>query len=606
MENPISIPFLNPLFPKSALTDKNSLLFVGHNNSIDRVVRGLCSSSESHYIVTGYPGSGKTSFVSRVIVDWRKQLLTSQGISQTPVIKLDLSKSQTADKIIIKLIGKLYFNSINDSIIPNEQLIELLHLSHIRSQAQVVTQNKSDKIVKKNEHGLKISPQISRFKFSKSDLEEEKQSFEIIHRLYDIDSAINDLEKAIYLLTKPETNRPNFFQKILGKKEIINDIRLLIIIDYIDDLPSLQDLSDLFSIPNVSFIVIGSVKLYEELIEEKSKRDILDDFEIEYIPCQWNQAEKFLSNIISEKSMNSELYNNYKHYLNFFSQGLPRRIISGIDKHTKRDNNNIFCLQLTDSDIEEVKLYSKLHQILWNNRKKILGTGFDRKVFSRDKLLRGIYYLTAQLFQSKNFTFNDAEKKFSEISYSINIHDHKNILKKLLNVLVEEKLLIQNNYRFQLSEETLCNVENIDDWFKEEADNKNSSDTNFEVDFQLVSQTIRPISPQIPEFNAEKPVEILRTIIQKYNTSIIYNSSLFNALLKDYCKGDHKGEVNVLNYSIGKNIPQDILLNKNNIPLSILSDQLIQRLIEDEFIKNDLAVWAVNAWIDVLEMKNEW
>jgi predicted ATP-dependent serine protease len=72
------IPLTKPYFPRAALSDDNLDFWIGRQEELDRVVRGLLSSTNTHYLITGYPGIGKSSFVSRVIREWR-ELSAIQG-----------------------------------------------------------------------------------------------------------------------------------------------------------------------------------------------------------------------------------------------------------------------------------------------------------------------------------------------------------------------------------------------------------------------------------------------------------------------------------------------------------------------------------------------
>lgn len=598
MEEQILIPFSRPFVPNSPLVDENLSIFAGHNKSINRVVRSLSSSPQSHHIITGYHGAGKTSFVQRVIPEWYNFLI-SQDVKAL-IFYLKLSKFQPSEQIAKKLIGNVYFNH-KDDFSSNEELIELLKSSHVRSQADTVKEVKTDKKMKRKENDLALFP-ISKLKFSisRKGSEEEKQSLEITHCKYTIDSALDDFEKAMHLLTRPSKEKPNFIQKIFKKQECVRSCHVLIVIDHIDNLSNIQELSDLFDIPNVSFIIIGNIELQENIEKSKSEStsDILEKFQIEYIPCQWDQAEKFLSTVISKKSMSVELYNNYRDYLNFYSKGLPRHFFSGIYKHTKKDSNNIFCLSLDESDIKEVELYAKLHQILWNNRKKILGKRIDNvEYFSFDRSLRSIYLLTDRLFHIPNFTFEEVEKIFHLFPDSKVHRNSKKVINTLFEILINEGLLNVNENGYRLSDKTLEDLNSIPNWLKDGFMDENIFSIDF--DTQLLSINDRPFSWKNPEPLLEYPVELLSTIIQNHNISIIENPDVFRGLLKDYYQGKYKREFTILMRSVEEKVPQDLLLNKGSIPAPVLSGQFIQKLDNCGFTHN-LSIWAVQAWVKVL------
>jgi len=96
-----------------------------------------------------------------------------------------------------------------------------------------------------------------------------------------------------------------------------------------------------------------------------------------------------------------------------------------------------------------------------------------------------------------------------------------------------------------------------------------------------------------------KPTELTCILIRNHGISIIEKPVSFNGLLKDYYKGEFKKEVRILLTSVEEKIPQDIIAKKNQIPFTILSGQLIQRLDDCGFSK-ELAQWAVYTWAEVI------
>src|SRR5690349_5501987 len=97
----VHVPFVRPYFPKAALTADSLEFWVGREAEVDRVVRGLLAAP-ARYLVTGYPGVGKTSFVSRVIANWRN-LCSERGISRLLIFNLQLTQSEAPADVVRRL-----------------------------------------------------------------------------------------------------------------------------------------------------------------------------------------------------------------------------------------------------------------------------------------------------------------------------------------------------------------------------------------------------------------------------------------------------------------------------------------------------------------------
>jgi hypothetical protein len=346
----VKVPFLRPHFPRGALTDHSMEFWVGRETQIDRVVRGLLASTDAHYIVTGYHGVGKSSFVSRVVTEWCR-LSALQGINRILLFNLQFAQAMSPEEIVRRLIGKVYFASVDGQFLPNKPLAERLKLNFIQVSSKSIKEVQSEKATK--DRGGEANAKLPSFvpisggelKLSLKGTRESNRSLEIQHE-YNLSGAISDFESVLHLLSKPESFKRKGYWPFRRKVDTYHP-RVLFIFDQIDDLDRVQELSALFSMPNASFIVLGSIKLKEQIasVQEKGTH-ILENFQEEYLACQWNEADKLLSLLISEGDMGARRFAEYRDYLNFFGQGLPRRLLTAIDQHSKQIDDR-FYLQLT-------------------------------------------------------------------------------------------------------------------------------------------------------------------------------------------------------------------------------------------------------------------
>jgi hypothetical protein len=475
MPEPTRIPFVRPYFPRAALRSDNLEFWVGREAQTDRLVRGLLAATEAHYLLTGYPGVGKTSFVSRVVAEWRR-MCALQGIDRILIFNLQLAQSQSPEEVVRRLIGKVYFGSLDGQFSPEERLSERLQLNFIQSHSKTLkeTQDETTTKDKGGEATINLPKMSSVFgggaKISLGKAKQSRRSLEI-EREYNLSAVITDFEAVIHLLTKPESYRKKrwlWLWRLLGIREDSGKPRILFVFDQIDDLDSVQDLAPLFSLPYASFIVLAGIKLKEQITEAKEKGiHVLDNFQEEYLACEWNQADKILSLLISEDDMGARRFAEYRDYLNFSAQGLPRRLFSAIDQHTSLVGDQFF-LQLNTSEFVRARLGARLHRVIWKNRKRILGEYIDNvQHYRRDRALRGVYHLADRMFRTARFTFHEASVVATQMSDAIIHNERQRVLNNLLSVCVAEGLIDQNGNDYGLSEEILRWVRKIPDWLKD-------------------------------------------------------------------------------------------------------------------------------------------
>lgn len=474
MPEPIRIPFIRPYFPKSALSADNLEFWVGREAEVDRVVRGLLAAP-AHYLVTGYSGVGKSSFVSRVIADWRNRC-SARGIDRLLIFNLQLTQSEKPEDVVKKLIGKVYFGSQDGQFSPDKQLADRLQLSFIQAHSKSLKETQNETTAQERAADASLGPPKltsilgGGMQFASKRSKESSRSLEV-EREYNLSAAIGDFEAVLHLLAKPEPGRTRSlwsFWPFAKRETEVKHVRILFIFDQIDDLASIQALAPLFSLPNSSFIVLGGIKLKEQIAAAKDEgRQVLDSFHEEYLECQWNQSERILSLLISADEIGSRRFSEFRDYLNFSAQGLPRRLFAAIDRHSSLIDDK-FYLRLTESDMLRVRLGSRLHRVIWKNRKRILGDYIDSvQYYLRDKALRGTYHLADRMFRVATFTMQDASTVVTQMSDAIIHSERERVLRNLLNVCVEEGLIVVNGNKYTLAEDILRLVKKIPDWLKD-------------------------------------------------------------------------------------------------------------------------------------------
>jgi hypothetical protein len=476
MASSYKIPLSKPYFPRSALSSDKLEFWVGLQEQVDRVVRGLLASAETHYLITGYPGVGKSSFVARVVADWRR-LSAARGISRLLIFDLHLARPQSPEEIVKRLIGKVYFASIDGQFAPAQKLSERLELNYIQAHSKSLKETQEQTSSHESSKEGKIDfPAVATILGggiggSSKTSKEISRSLEV-QKEYNLSMAATDFESVLHLLSQTRNFqlglRERLWRRILKSSADNNDSRTLFIFDQIDDLDFVQELSGFLNLPKASFIVLGGPKLQEQVSSAKEQGiHVLDNFDEVYLACQWNSAQEILSALVNTGTVNRRNYTNYLDYLNFCAQGLPRRLFAAMDRHTARSGSD-FYLDLPVSEQKRVGLCAQLHRILWKHRREVLGPYIDSVQHPyRDKALRGAYHLTDRIFRVAKFSLEDADTVATQISAGIMHPSRQRVLRNLLNLFERYGLLVRDGSTLSLSENVLNRVKHIPDWLRD-------------------------------------------------------------------------------------------------------------------------------------------
>ncbi|HEV7737636.1 MAG TPA: hypothetical protein VGO47_09745 [Chlamydiales bacterium] len=469
------LPLTKPYFPRSALSAGNLEYWIGHQEQIDRVVRGLAASNDTHYLITGYPGVGKSSFVSRAIAEWRK-VCAAQGISRVLIFNLHFAQPQTPEEVVRRLIGKVYFASVDGEFAPTKKLANRLELNYIQAYSKSLKETQGETSTTESGTDAKLTlPALTGFGGNLGAGSKESKgvsrSLEI-QKEYNLNMATSDFESVLHLLTQAKSFESGLFERIKrqfsrSRNDHINS-RTLFIFDQMDDLGAVEQLDSFFNMPNASFIVLGGPKLQEETSSARERGvHVLDNFDEIYLPCRWNTAREMLAPLVDSRTVSSRRYLDYSDYLNFCSQGLPRRLFAAMDRHTTRKGDH-FYLGVSDSEQKRIKLCAELHRILWKHRKDILGSYIDSVLHPlRDKALRGAYHLTDRIFRVVEFSFQEANTVATQMSATIMHPSRERVLRNLLKLFESYGMLLKSSSGYRLSEGVLKQVKQIPDWLKD-------------------------------------------------------------------------------------------------------------------------------------------
>jgi predicted transcriptional regulator len=93
-------------------------------------------------------------------------------------------------------------------------------------------------------------------------------------------------------------------------------------------------------------------------------------------------------------------------------------------------------------------------------------------------------------------------------------------------------------------------------------------------------------------------------ILKDNDLAILEDSKRLRAILNDLCKGKYSREINAIIGALDEHVPQEMQKSQNQIPYTILSNQMSQKLLKNTYLSEDLIKWTIESWASALGISN--
>ena len=305
--------------------------FIGRQAEMEGLVERILFSDGGSFLITGYRGVGKTSFVNQVIrkledaLPWAESFL---GETRILDIHLSLARPLQPCELMHHIIRRVYRRLEETGIyhLLTSQLREELTIAHHRTSVNMT--RKLAEAFERNfgfdEASLEAAKIKARIKFPISFKRSRSHSFEASFLGYDDKAAENDImqisRQLSFGFTKPERMAARLKRAILGSDKPQTRLKIVLIFDELDKLEegSFPDLSNrdgvtgngakqeirnkfaidemlssmknLFTTSGISFVFVAGKDLQERWLEDLGKGDSIYESVFsydKYLPCMW-------------------------------------------------------------------------------------------------------------------------------------------------------------------------------------------------------------------------------------------------------------------------------------------------------------------------------
>ena len=443
---------------------------------VDRIIH---SETGACFLLTGYRGVGKTTFVDKVLIE------AKESKPNILPIKFNICKNLTEKQLMHQIIKGLYEELNNEELnnkIENTDIKEKINEAYLRTLLNISIESdsiKKDIVSKTVSTGmtaqvtgwlLSLATKVGlsiQGKRSKKDENLERAVRQATYLDYDAKSAEGDFLDIAKSITKLDKKERPFLIFIIDELDKLTGNEKGRSQDEIQGI--LMNLKNVLSAPGIVFVIIAGIDFYDQVQKDKEKEDSLYqsifsyDF---YLSKDWEIGDRLLKHFLNDYESNGdgdELY-LFSNYIVFHSNGVIRNALYTFNRfiiwEEKNEQHN-----LSLNNDPEVEYYGLLNKsltkflIVDDAISKCINRKLSIRV--RDRLIDIIY---RNIDQVLNIEFD--ESKFEKIFTNEENHPDDispleiecikdKIIRRFLNDGWMDKNKYKNNNELQLTRNKL-------------------------------------------------------------------------------------------------------------------------------------------------------
>jgi serine/threonine protein kinase/Cdc6-like AAA superfamily ATPase len=519
----VTIP-LKPIFrfAHEPVRPGESLTFIGREAELDDLVQRILFSDGGAFLITGYRGVGKTSFINQVIgrlnqaAPWASKFL---GQIQVLDILLNIARPLQPAELMHHIIRRLYQGLIEQNILPSlpPALRDELLLAYYRTSVNMTRKlaESSEKSFGFNEASLGTEHMKATLKSSLLYKRSATRNYEVSFLGYDDKAAENDIIRISHSLAAGYIKKRTLLEEL---RDFIENkppkrvrLKIVFVFDELDKLEEfgqapgdargpvidelLGSLKNLFTTSGISFIFIAGKDLQERWLDDIGRGDSVYESVFsydKYLPCMWADVDGMCDLLVERDELllySYQAFTDFKKYLSFKGRGIPRRINKGFNEYVKW-NEGSPRLSFTRQDLRRIRFYANLQDVISEHDDLLFGDIHEEVAGTQqDKKRLGLYYLVDWVLRqgSAEFTLADAINASKHLSSKIAPAEEvaPRVITDILNVLLSKEYLqevragvdrthVMNlnapaENRYKLTQRRLAEMEGLAGAFDEEA-----------------------------------------------------------------------------------------------------------------------------------------
>jgi serine/threonine-protein kinase len=446
---------------------------------MESLTQRILFSEGGAFLVTGYRGVGKTSFISQVVrrleeaLPWAEVFL---GRTKIIDIYLNLARPLQPSEIMHHIIRRLHDRLIEREIyhLLDPALREALTLAYHRTSLNMARKlaESSERSFGFNEASLGGDWLKAAVKMSWSSKRSRTQNYEISYLGYDDKAAEHDIiclcRRLVEGYKEPVTRWDRLrllFSRVQPKRV---GLKIVFVFDELDKLEEftprgegsekpvidqiLGALKNLFTTSGVTFVFVAGKDLQERWLDDVGKGDSVYESVFsydKYLPCLWTDVSSICDSLLDESPSlapyERQVFGEFQKYLAYKGRGIPRRIIRTFNEYVEWDGEQP-RLVFTRQNIRKIRFFAGLQEVLDTNEKSLLGESHEEALGTQsDKRRLGVYYLIDWILRqgTSEFDLNDVLSASKRLSAKVALAEEvaPRIAEDIIRILLEADYL---------------------------------------------------------------------------------------------------------------------------------------------------------------------
>lgn len=458
-----------------ATTPQGADRFIGREAELTELASRILLSNGGAFLVTGYRGVGKTTFVNRVVQTVVDQLPRAErliGPTEVVDVYLNFARPMRAVELMFHILRALHHRLADKGLLAriDAGIAQDLELAYARTTATVAyaTSDTRERGLDVGDIGMRV-PFLPSMVPALSFKQTRGRSRELSYLSYDEKSAEHDVMTIARRLTATSivgAHSRTRWARLLSRRRPAARLKIIFVFDELDKIDEdrdtgkksaldqvLNNLKNLFTTSGITFIFVAGKALHDRWLEDIGRGDSIYESVFtyaRYLPVMWASSDQMCDPLVNEGAAahvdgHQAAYGAFKKFLAFKGRGIPRRMIRGFNEYVRWDGGEPF-LTFTPEDERQFHFYAGLYDLLVSQEGALLGrlhgaTGSDRT----DQRRLGLYYLTDWILQqgAGDFSLEDAVAASKKLNRMIAPSDAAaaEMVHALVLVLTEHKYL---------------------------------------------------------------------------------------------------------------------------------------------------------------------
>lgn len=461
------------------LVGRGDRAFVGRSNELDVLAERLLFSNGGSFLITGYRGVGKTSFVNRVI-DRMRELLSwaSRDLGDVTLIPVQLTLARAVKPVeLMYLVIRRLYEELTDCGLLRELPHELQDDIHLASQrtSMTMTRKLAESLeknygVSEGSIGGKLLNSIAKFIFTRK--ETRSRGDEFVFLTYDEKSAEHDLLRIARRLSRgyvvQEGRLQRLWQLITRQPRAVRKLKFIFVFDEIDKLEDtdnaasgasqtssyldemLASLKNMLTTSGISFLFIAGKDLHDRWLLDLGRGDSVYESVFcydKYLSCMWEDVADIATGFVERDELGavqSFVLADFEEFLRYKGRGIPRRTIRTFNEYVRWINERPF-LQFTKGDARRFRFYSDLQRLLTGKDQSLFGSLSDEASTQRDRQRLGAYYFIDWILAhgTQPFTIEEGVAASRELSRKIAPAKEvaPDVIRHIIELLIADEIL---------------------------------------------------------------------------------------------------------------------------------------------------------------------